>query len=37
MSIVDGLLVAMLAVYVGEFIIRRLIDLYIEMKNKLNK
>ena len=37
MSIVDGLLVAMLAAYVGLFIIRRLIDLYIEMKNKLNK
>ena len=37
MDIVNGLLVLLLGVYVGEIVIKRLTDLYIEIKDKLGK
>lgn len=36
-DIVNGLLVLLLGVYIGEIVIKRLTDLYIEIKDKLGK
>lgn len=36
-DIVNGLLILLLSVYVGEIVIKRLTDLYIEIKDKLGK
>lgn len=36
-DIVNGLLVLLLGVYIGEIVIKRLTDLYIELKDKLGK
>jgi hypothetical protein len=35
-DIVNGLLVLLLGVYIGEIVIKRLTDLYIEIKDKDN-
>ena len=37
MDIVNGLLALLLGVYVGEIVIKRLTDLYLELKDKLGK
>lgn len=36
-DIVNGLLVLLLGVYIGEIVIKRLTDLYIEIKDKSGK
>ncbi|MCP1638584.1 hypothetical protein J2T50_000277 [Streptococcus gallinaceus] len=36
-DIVNGLLILLLGVYVGKIVIKRLTDLYIEIKDKLGK
>ena len=36
-EIIYGIFVPLVGVYVGEIVIRRLIDVYIEIKDKLSK
>ena len=36
-EIIYGIFVTLVGVYVGEIVIRRLIDVYIEIKDKLSK
>ena len=36
-DIVNGLLVLLLGVYIGEIVIKRLTDLYIEIKDRFDK